>query len=188
MILSQGTFIIPPKYRELKWVDTNLIAFKEKRKWGILEQDTTVRVEALFDEIGVFENGLTYVVQDGLYGLMDAFGEFIIEPKYTQIWYAGMGNWTVVTEDSKHGIVDSDGEIILPIEYDQVLRFQEGRAGIMKNDVWAYINPQGNQITGFEYLLAWSFKEGLARVVTLKGEPFFMDRTGQKPRLKVVVV
>ena len=106
-------------------------------------------------------------------------GEYTIEPKYAQIWYAQAGNWALVTAEGKHGFTDSDGKVILPIEYNQVLRFQENRAAIMKNDTWAYINQNGQHITGFEYLLAWNFNEGLARAISNQSEAIFINKTGQ---------
>jgi len=180
LITKQGKFHIQPEYDELRWAsDDNLIAFRKKGKWGVMKIDSTILIEASYQDIGVFENGLAYVIKDDLYGLIDIDGEYIVEPQYAQIWYAQAGNWALVTTEGKHGFVNSDGEVILPIEYQQVLRFQDNRAAIMRNETWAYINQNGQKVTAFEYLLAWNFNEGLARVISNQGDAMFIDKTGE---------
>ena len=180
LIISDGTFLIEPMYDELRWASNDdLIAFRKKGKWGIMKTNKTIIFEAIFQDIGTFENGLAYVVKDDLYGLIDLDGKYTIEPKYAQIWYAQAGNWALVTADGKHGFINSDGEVILPIEYDQVFRFQENRAAVMKNETWAYINENGKRITAFDYLLAWSYHEDLARAISNQGDAVFINKIGQ---------
>ena len=180
LITREEDFQIEPEYDELRWASNyGLIAFRKKGKWGIMKMDSTILLDAIFQDIGTFENGLAYVVKDDLYGLIGIDGKYTIEPKYAQIWYAQVGNWALVTTNGKYGFINSEGEVILPIEYDQVLRFQENRSAIMKNDSWAYINQNGQHVTGFEYSLAWSFNEGFARAISNQGEPIFINKTGQ---------
>lgn len=67
-------------------------------------------------------------------------------------------------------------EIISPV-YEEVRDFSEGLAAVKKNGLWGYIDEKGNVVLDFKYLIAHSFSEEKAVVLTQESN---LDKNGRK--------
>lgn len=62
------------------------------------------------------------------------------------------------------GYSSTSGQLVIPAEYDEVRNFSpEGRALVRRGAEWHFIDRR-NRVRSAAYTLAWSYREGLARV------------------------
>lgn len=86
-------------------------------------------------------------------------------------------NVYVLYNDKKIGIIDDQGVILSEYssKYEKVFPFQEGRARIIKNGKFGFIDLRGNIRVAPQYLKVRDFKEGLAAVM-INGKWGFIDK------------
>ena len=64
----------------------------------------------------------------------------------------------------KMGFLNTQMEIEIPSQFDEARRFSDSRAAVNVKGFWGFINPGGEMIVPPQYLGAWSFSSGLAKV------------------------
>jgi hypothetical protein len=58
---------------------------------------------------------------------------------------------SLVEKDGKHGYVNKDGKVIIPLIYDEGMDFVDGRAGIMIDNKWGFVDTTGNVFVKPQY-------------------------------------
>lgn len=109
-------------------------------KWGFLNKRGEEILPAEFEEIGEFEDGVTYVIKGNKYGLIDDQAKFLLEPKYTAVglfdkfghcWFAESGKLNKKTgklSGARYGIINKSGKVVIPAKYGSLgyfYRFRE---------------------------------------------------------------
>lgn len=96
--------------------------------------------KAKYDEVGLFENGLAYVMRDGEYGYVDKSGKEVIPCTYKAIgsfnpqglvWVNKGGHVSEQSSgivDGSFGVYNVRGELILPVKYKQLGYFDNRRS------------------------------------------------------------
>ena len=87
------------------------------------------------------------IKKDGLYGVANEEGEWIIEPilDFDNI-YDFENGVARVRKNSKYGLINDKGEIILELNFDKIYSFKNGIAKIKKNEKYGLINNKGKII------------------------------------------
>lgn len=131
---STGAPLLEVKYDSVKYLpNTNDFLVSSNNKYGIISKDTTVKVKLNYDEIKIMDNvsGLYMIKQKNLYGVVDINGNIIIQPEYQQIGI-NIDSFAQNGIENKYIILDE----LIPIK---------------NNNLWAFFNLKGEQITEFEY-------------------------------------
>lgn len=109
------------------------------------------------------ETFLYRVEHDGLYGIVNQYGEVIVEPIYEYMEGFSEG-YAAVYLDGKYGYIDEKGNLLTEIEYDYVEAFSEGLAVVRANGLYGFIDTTGQFVIEPQYKWARSFSDGLADV------------------------
>lgn len=163
---------IPPKFDCVGNFSEGLAFFvedgKEKGevKFGFINENGTIVIEAAYLRAWTFNEGLARVVRkDSLSGYINKNNKFVIKPRFK---YGGKFNEGLapVTEGNKWGFINRRGKYIIEPRFSGAGYFSESKApvDIDKNN-WGYIDKAGNIIIKADYHSAGSFSEGLARVI-----------------------
>ncbi|MCL2387309.1 MAG: WG repeat-containing protein [Defluviitaleaceae bacterium] len=149
-------------------------------------------VEPRYDHALGFVNGITPVLTgnvmiDGLWGFMNAAGEEIVPPRYTQVTFFNEGFATVNAGAERTdwggliggqwGFVDETGREIVSPRYDSVSDFHGGisivRTGGVLNEwggfdggQWGVVDTTGREVVPLIYDSIWHFSDGLAAIQT----------------------
>lgn len=84
----------------------------------------------------------------------------VIEGEYNK------GDLVVYSNKEKFGFKDRDSlEVVVPLKYDYIGPFHEGKAVVMINTRYGYVDKNGNELTRFKYDFAEDFKNGFAKVM-----------------------
>lgn len=70
--------------------------------------------------------------------------------------------------------------MVIDPKFDFTNSFKEGRAPVMINDKWGYINESGDMIVEPQFVRAQEFKNGLAAALINPFMKIYIDRDGNK--------
>lgn len=156
-----GKEIIPPKYSEINFRDTELrrngyfvVKDKETRKEGVINIKGNVILPAIYDELSVNEDDNDRIVsikvqKDNKYGMFNKKGKVLLPVEYDAI--DGYFYETYKVKKNKlYGLVDTKGTILIPVIYDDIDRYQSGGGFIKvkKNELYgAYFAKEGKKTT-----------------------------------------
>ncbi len=109
----------------------------------------------------------------GRFGLLDKYGELLIEPEYRSIERSG--ELFILEQDDYYQVVNSKGQIIEGAEFDEVGAYSEGLIPVRTGSRWGFIDHQGDFGISNRYEEVDLFSEGMAPV-RLRGRWGFVDK------------
>lgn len=153
------------------------------KDWGYCDWYKKSVIFTQFEEAGLFYNGLAIVRDNGLYGVINPRGQFVVECKYSKIYPFSEGFAAVLSRENKIGFIDSYGEEVVPCKYEfdkyDKFRFSEGRAFVKSGGRYGYIDVKGNPVTDFKFSSARDFNDGFAIVFRPDEGAAFIDPQGK---------
>ncbi len=164
---------------DLEWLRQDLLLDQELYKFRLIKI-ADGKSEEIFKEYGEASyNGGSAVMfyERDVHRYYDFESKLFTTTAYQVRDPLGEGLWSFY--DQKFlGTLKSKTVVVHNPKYNVIYPFTENRAVVGKNDLWGYIDPDGKEIIPLKYYLAWSFKNGMARVFTENGIAF-IDTTGQ---------
>lgn len=117
-----------------------------------------------YEIVGPLRHGLRFTKHEGLFGYLDAEGEWAIEPRYEIGWESNGEVVPVKAPGGLWGLVNHQGEKVTEFVYSRMAtRFSEGLLAVEKEDEHGYIDSKGELVlTGFK--ACGPFRQGLAPV------------------------
>lgn len=98
-----------------------------------------------------FNDEYTDIKIGGKWGVIDSNNNFIIPPKYENIYDIQDDMWKVIL-NNKIGIIDRNDNVIVDIMYDKISDYKDTSYFIVKKDkFWGIIDKNKNVIIPFEY-------------------------------------
>lgn len=123
---------------------------------------------------------LTLIKKNGLYGYQDQNKNIIIDTKYERAGEFNKENIAIVKEINGNWIIiNKSGQKASPHEFDEIKDFKEGLALVKLDGLYGYIDENGKIKIKPQYMEAYDFCEGRAKVRLSKSTLFkFIDRDG----------
>lgn len=134
-----GEIIIDAKANNYQkaWVfSEGLAAVMKDDKVGFINAQNEVVIPFQFDYAethGVFEMGYVFhggmcimTNKDGYVGLIDAAGNWVVEPIYDEVWTPNDNGYRIVIKDAKSGVLDAQGKVVYPAEYLSISILSDG--------------------------------------------------------------
>ena len=127
--------------------------------------------------------------EEGYFGIMNAQGKMIAEPKYSHVMHSNLSDVIIVRESSVEneydyeGAIRTNGEVVLPMEYQSIIpRKKYNILIIKKNDKYGLVDNRGNMILPMEYdSMSISNEQGLAAIAVSKdGESYLINEKGER--------
>ena len=157
---EKGEIIVPVKHKgdmydkSIKVGHPNLI-FARDGLWSVYNIEGNFLCEPKYTGIYDGYNSWTHnydlydmqvlVEKDKKYGLMDKYGNIIIECIYDRL-ESIINGFAVVSLDGKHGIINAQGTIVLPIEYPEI-KFSDNIISVKNSaGIWCNYTITGDQI------------------------------------------
>jgi len=159
----------------------------EGKRWGFIDKTGQWAIPPRFDWAAPFEEGLAAVNRKRDCGFIDRAGVFLLKPPVpvgetdcAAVWgsfHDGLARWKV---DKKFGYIDHTGKTVIEPRFDFTSGFSEGLAVVQVSGLWGYVDTRGTMvIEPRELHSAGAFHNGLACVVTKKGEHGYIDPSGK---------
>lgn len=148
-------------------------------KYGFIDDSGKIVIEPQYSEAGSFSSDLAVVKIGDSWGFINRTGKIVIEPT------PGHGPFSVFSEGLIYvragelsGFMDTTGKIVIQPQFASVGDFNDGMAGIYKDNKWGYIDKTGKTVIAPVYDLAYKFSEGLAGIYKDK-KWGYIDKTGK---------
>lgn len=152
--------VIPTDYEGLYSLTTPIdrdpsnapLAYESGGLKGILNWQGQRITPPLYREVGGYnrQTGLIEVRQGSQYGLIDRFGDLVLDPEYDFIGIAGDRHYTVELQD-RTGLVDAKGESVLPVIFESL--------AFVPHTQWDFLNNVEGMVA-----FQWNGKWGLLQL------------------------
>jgi hypothetical protein len=147
--------IIAPEYDHAWLFSEGLAAVVKDNKVGFINKDNELVIPYKFDygyrkfDVDfVFEGGLSIMTDNkGACGLIDKSGNWVVEPKYDEIYSGWRNRYRVVVENGKRGLL-VDSVFVLPLEYDYI-EYAENGVIVVKDGWMKHLDFEGNVLHDF---------------------------------------
>lgn len=149
--------------------------------YGYCNRNGELAIAAQFDKAYEFdEHDMAKVADQGLLGMIDTSGAWLIPPRYDQLHpFAANGLARARDEDERVLFINRNGDTVLTPDFDSVFQFgPEGLAMVVQDGRYGLIDSQGELAVTPQYDDMADLKQGLARV-EIDGRYGFINRAGE---------
>lgn len=148
--------------------------------YGFINLEGKVVIEAKYEYVSNFKDGLSAVMLDGKSGFIDKTGKVVVDLQYDDVADEFTDGLAYVVKDELYGFIDKSGKEVITPQYEDAFPYTEGLAPVSKNDVYGYIDTKGNTVIPFEYYYALNFSNGIAPVYDYENDLYgFIDTKGK---------
>lgn len=146
---------------------------------GYCDDKGKLAIEAVYDEVGVFDEGLAVVIRGGKSGMIDRFGNGHMRFDYDYLDYDSVTMTVIAANDGIYRLLTRDGEPLGTGRYGMIGTFRCGRAPVTSPDGTrhGYIDTEGREAIALVYDSASPFTNNIAEV-TRDGRRFNIDIEG----------
>lgn len=163
--VGTGNWVLENKYEEIKYLPaTSDFLVKSNGKYGIIGNDTSIKVRVTYDDIKIMDNknGLYLVKQNNLYGIVDTKGKVIMQPEYKQIGI-DLNKYSESGIENQYVLLDE----IIPVQNTE--------------NLWGIFNIKGEKIRDFDF-------SGIGCVVTNSSQASNSYSAVVIPSYKILIV
>lgn len=131
----------------IRYEDKSLIKWK-----GYINENGDELMEPEYEWAGNFSGGVAVVQKDGLYGIINKEGRFLVPPTYEQTKGEFHDGLLGVKKDEKWGFVDSRGNWIIEPQFEETQNFQNGYAMVARGlRQWGCIDKSGKMLVPMKF-------------------------------------
>ncbi len=192
---ENGKVIVSPRYYSVSEFHNGLAVFKEQKTQlaGVLDLNGKVVIPAQFDELSPFPHG-NFLAKagfprkkidgeyrwqcDGLWGLVDRGGKWLVKPTYDSVGCIQDGDRCHVSKKGRAGFCDSNLQVVIPPVYEDLQGIKEGFIAFASQGKMGFLDKNGKSVVPATYKSVGDFSEGFAKVQTADGWGF-IDTTGR---------
>ena len=122
-------------------------------KWGYIDKQGKVVIDAQFDDAWSFAEGLAVIRIGGRWGYIDKQGKIAVNPQFdvAHPFVDGLATVRIGDESTgKWGYIDKQGKMVISPQFDDTRSFEDGLAAVRIGDEkagkWGYIDKQGKMV------------------------------------------
>lgn len=155
-------------------LDNNLYLYNLDSSEAIVLLDTSVVADTLDTNIYYTYNKDYLVVREneGLMGVIDLKGNFIIDYEYKNIVSVFNGYFVVVNNKDKYGVINKDKEELLKCSYNVIAPFDKYFLVVNNKNKMALFDEELNDLTGFKMdynqLITYDFRNTINSIDLVK--------------------
>lgn len=151
-------------------MESELISYRSGDRYGYVDVDGNVVIEAQWDEVTEMKGGVSRVRIGRKWGLIDSSGAKLSRLLYDEIWeFTAREALALVVKNSKYGFIDRKGRVAISVKYDYAASFSEDFAVASLNGRFGYIDVRGRWKVPPQYDFCRPVRGGSAQV-ELNGE------------------
>ncbi|MEX1003244.1 MAG: WG repeat-containing protein [Crocinitomicaceae bacterium] len=142
--------------KEYSRADKVFYPFKANGKWGFIDRTGEVLVDAKFEAVEAFEEGLAVVKSGGQYGYLNKLGEVVIATKFDDALPFQEGR-AVIDVGGLLGMIDRNGDFVVDPNYEDLGNLSDGLAYFLKDSLYGYFDEKGKIRLKPQYTEAYDF-------------------------------
>lgn len=123
--------------------EDELIPFKEKGRWGVLNNAEKIIIPPKYDKVNIFRGKYIHVQKKEKWGLFDMKGTPLLRCKYDAPLIHTSDGLIQARKKEKWGIVDTLGHFLIKPRYERITPFFNGLARVIKDGKMGMVTPKG---------------------------------------------
>lgn len=136
---------------------------------GFMNTEGKLAIENQWEEVEPFSQGLAAICQEGKYGYIDTAGDVVIAPRWDYamsfeegraVVFSGERNEEVSYFSPVEGVfsvIDKTGKVCFETEWEDISPYGHGRARVLKDGKYGFIDIDGNLVIDTKWSIAWGF-------------------------------
>lgn len=177
--MSWEWVVEPTKYKDLSFVDENLLAAQnDDGKYSVIDTHDNIVISAKYDSISEFHDEIAKVESNGNSFYIDKSGNLITDEMFQEVngFSESLGG---VKKNGLWGFINTLGEVVIAYQFDDIALFSEQRAAVKVGEKWGFVDNLGKVIAEYQYDDVKSFSEGYAAI--MKNDKWgFIDKEGKE--------
>jgi hypothetical protein len=172
--------VIPMKYDMAHPFQNGRALVSKNIHMGIINPEGEEIIPCAYRAIRAFKEGFYAAYLSGKgWGYLNWEGDVIISHQYRDAYPFSEGLAAVENQQRFWGFIDSQGKVQINFLYESVKDFKGGLAAVKSNDLWGFINKNGQWIIKPQYnqVVENNFDKGNAKV-RKNGKTLIIDASG----------
>ena len=166
---TMGRVVVPLSYESICIQKScPVVIAKRQDKYCVVSSTGRELTTPIYDEIRMFNNGVSFVLQNGRWGVIDERGRCVVPPQYIEVKDFVDFRASVKDTSGQWGIIDTQGRIILTCQYMNIGVFNEGLCPVQKigivNSKWGFVDLNGKLVIPCNFAEVKSFMGGTCEV------------------------
>ena len=153
------------------------LPYRKNKHWGFMDKEGGIQIEAKYDFVEEFFEGLAMVGENGKVGFINKNGKTIIPFKYDDASSFREGV-AIVTQNEKYGLIDRLGKELIGLKYDFIGPFKNELAVVANDTAYGYIDRTAAVRIPLTLEYASDYSNGYA-VVQLNNMKGAIDKSGK---------
>lgn len=157
-----GTVIIKPRFSVAgDFSSHGIAAVADDSGWQYIDRNGTIIIRPFLFDNGPdpFQEGLARFQKEGKFGFFDERAQVVIPPQFDFAapffdGYASFCKGCKAKREGEHGaikgglwgFIDRKGKIVITPRFENAYSFEQGKARVMLNGKWVFIDKQGNPV------------------------------------------
>ena len=182
MLDKMGREVVPPRYQDVKVLDTALVAVMKNGQWKVLNMNGRTVLPPGYQQVEVLKGSrppcLAYQL-DGAWGIVDAEGRLIASPQYDKIEVLKnvpkhvKGFYFKTKKDNSWGVLLPSGREILAPCADEIWVYNENLFFYKKNLKWGAVDRLGQNVLQPVYNHFSRLSDNFVKLGTPHGQALF---------------
>lgn len=175
IIDQSGRFIVPPRYGSITQFSEGRAQVITDQGFYVIDETGTILTQQPYSYIGMYQEGravFTTTEAQGTshYGYLDRLGHVVIPAQYQSAGDFHQGKAVVQLNQAEYALIDLKGTRLHTYSYGYVGPLSEGLLAFQptSNDLYGFINEQGQVVLPPKYASVQPFEAGRAVVNTSK--------------------
>lgn len=148
---------------DLKLAQKMFFPYQENEYYGFIDKSGEVLIEAKYEAVEEFSEGLALVVRDGKVGYINKVDDTVIPFEYED-GESFVNGAAIVSKNDKYGLINRNNQSIVDIKYELVGNFFEGLAVVSNDTAYGYVNKNGLEIIPLYLQYASDFDRNYALI------------------------
>jgi hypothetical protein len=120
LMKTDGTWLVPPTYEEVRGLADGRAAVRLAGKWGYIDSAGTTVIAPAFQQAWRFGNGLAAVQLGDRWGYIDRTGSLFIQPQFDGVENFDSNGLALVKVQGLSGLIDKSGAWAIRPHYDKL--------------------------------------------------------------------
>lgn len=147
---SKGKEIIPPRYDDLKVLDSMLIAVMRDGGWSVINLHGDIVLPKGYERVNILSDQYIAYRREDKWGIVDHRGRVISEPRYDEVTLAE-NQLFLVRKGGKLGLVNAEGRETLAGVADEISFFNDSLIFYKTGNSWGAVNEKGANLVPPKY-------------------------------------
>ncbi len=137
-----GKEVIPARYKELKVLDSTLVAVVEQQEWKVMDHHGRTVVPEGYEEISLWSQDFIAFKKNGQWGVVSQHGELLVHPAYDEV-FLEPDRYFIIRKGEFIGLVSLEGNLLLDCKSNEVKSFNDHLIFFREKEKWGAVNKDG---------------------------------------------